>query len=99
MKDRYIGFRENADAVSARKIGGNVIQSQREIPILTETDVLVAGGGPSGVVAAVAAARQGVKVTLVERYGHLGGLATGGLVLELFKYLMLEMVREECFSL
>lgn len=86
MEDQYIGFRENTDAVSAQKVGSKVIQSQREIPILTETDVLVVGGGPSGVVAAIAAARQGVNVTLVERYGHLGGLATGGLVLYLDGY-------------
>ena len=37
--------------------------------------------GPAGVVAALAAKRAGAKVALVERYGHLGGLWTGGLVL------------------
>jgi succinate dehydrogenase/fumarate reductase flavoprotein subunit len=58
-----------------------VIQPQRELPILHETDVLVVGGGPAGVVAALAAKRAGAKVTLVERYGHFGGLWTGGLVL------------------
>lgn len=42
--------------------------------------VIVAGGGPAGVGAAVAAARMGAKVTLVERYGFLGGMATAGLV-------------------
>jgi hypothetical protein len=46
-----------------------------------ETDVLVIGGGPAGFAAAVAAARAGAKTTLVERYGYLGGLWTGGLVL------------------
>ena len=39
------------------------------------------GGGPAGVSAAVAAARHGAKTVLVERYGHLGGMATGGLVI------------------
>jgi hypothetical protein len=43
-------------------------------------DVLVVGGGPAGFAAAVAAAREGADVVLLERYGHLGGLATGGLV-------------------
>jgi hypothetical protein len=43
--------------------------------------VIVAGGGPAGVAAATAAARNGAEVLLVERYGHLGGLATGGLVI------------------
>jgi len=42
--------------------------------------VLVAGGGPAGLAAAVAAARQGVRTALIERYGFLGGMATAGLV-------------------
>lgn len=52
----------------------------RDTPILQKTDVLVVGGGSAGVSAAVAAARAGAEVTLVERYGSLGGLATGGLI-------------------
>lgn len=43
-------------------------------------DVLVCGGGVAGVMAAVAAARQGAKVVLAERYGFLGGNATAGAV-------------------
>jgi ribulose 1,5-bisphosphate synthetase/thiazole synthase len=62
-------------------VNGKVIQPQRELPILDETDVLVVGGGSAGVVAAIAAKRAGARVTLVERYGHFGGLWTGGLVL------------------
>jgi hypothetical protein len=53
----------------------------RDVPIAREADVVVVGGGPAGFVAATAAARQGADVVLVERYGCLGGLATGGLVL------------------
>jgi hypothetical protein len=53
----------------------------REIPVYAETDVLVVGGGPAGCAAAVAAARVGASATLVERYGYLGGLSTGGLVI------------------
>jgi ribulose 1,5-bisphosphate synthetase/thiazole synthase len=62
-------------------IDGKVIQPQRQLPVLTRTDVLVVGGGSAGVTAAIAASRAGAKVTVVERYGHFGGLWTGGLVL------------------
>src|SRR5215510_5674014 len=58
------------------------IQEQpRSTPIKAETDVLVVGGGSAGVSAAVAAARNGAEVILVERLGYLGGLATGGLII------------------
>ena len=49
-------------------------------PISYSTDVLVAGGGIAGIAAALAAARSGVNVTLLERGFMLGGLATAGLV-------------------
>jgi len=65
----------------ARLVGGKVVRPQYEVPVVRETDVLVVGGGPAGVIAALSAARAGVDVTLVERYGHFGGLWTGGLVL------------------
>lgn len=46
------------------------------LPVLLETDVLVVGGGPAGVCAAVAAARAGARVAVVERWPILGGLST-----------------------
>ena len=58
-----------------------VTEPAREVPVLAETDVLVVGGGPAGTAAAIAAARCGADVLLVERYNHLGGLSTGGLVI------------------
>ena len=58
-----------------------IIEPERKIPVTSEVDVLVCGGGIAGVAAAVCAARLGVKVLLVERYGFLGGLVTGGLVI------------------
>ncbi len=57
-----------------------VQEKAREIKVYREADVVVVGGGPGGVGAALAAARNGAKTVLVERYGHLGGMATGGLV-------------------
>ena len=53
---------------------------QREIERIIETDVLVVGGGMAGFGAAVAAARGGARVTLVDRNATLGGMATAGLV-------------------
>ncbi len=52
-------------------------------PVVRRSDVVVVGGGPAGVSAAVSAARSDVDVTLVERYSALGGLASGGMVLVL----------------
>ena len=71
----------DANRVNARLVGDRVIQPETELPVLHRTDVLVVGGGSAGVVAAIAARRAGAEVTLVERYGHFGGLWTGGLVL------------------
>ena len=51
-----------------------------ETPINHECDVVVCGGGIAGIAAALAAAREGAKVTLIERSFALGGLATSGLV-------------------
>lgn len=58
-----------------------VVEESRQIPVYADADVLVVGGGPAGLCAAVSAARQGAKVVLMERYGYLGGMATGGFVL------------------
>ena len=53
---------------------------QREIPILEARDVVVCGGGPSGVAAALAARRAGLDVLVVEGQGQLGGMSTSGMV-------------------
>ncbi len=50
------------------------------VPVIATCDVLVVGGGSAGIAAAIAARRQGADVVLVERYGYLGGLASGGLI-------------------
>ena len=61
--------------------GRSIAEAARETPVFAETDVLVVGGGPAGTAAAIAAGRIGADVMLVERYNHLGGLSTGGLVI------------------
>jgi glycine/D-amino acid oxidase-like deaminating enzyme len=58
-----------------------IIEPSKEIPVAAECDVLVVGGGPAGSAAAVSAARMGANTILLERYGHLGGMASGGFVL------------------
>jgi len=69
--------------IPQRHSGATILEPAREIPVIEEPDVLIVGGGPAGVAAAVAAGRAGAKTVLVERYNHLGGLWTGGLVLPL----------------
>ncbi len=58
----------------------------RNAKVLPEADVLVVGGGPAGIGAALGAAKAGARVLLVERYGFLGGSATAGLVLTMASY-------------
>ncbi|WP_136656649.1 FAD-dependent oxidoreductase [Nitratireductor sp. XY-223] len=60
-----------------------VLSSSQQIPVVAASDVVVIGAGPAGLTAAVSAARNGCSVTLVERYHHLGGMASGGMVLVL----------------
>ncbi|HYF60375.1 MAG TPA: FAD-dependent oxidoreductase [Burkholderiaceae bacterium] len=60
---------------------GEVEEPARRTPLWARTQVLVAGGGPAGTAAAIAAARAGADVMLIERHNHLGGLSTGGLVI------------------
>lgn len=55
-------------------------EPSRKIPVMAETDILVVGGGPAGLCAALAAAREGVDTVLVERYGCFGGVITQAIV-------------------
>ena len=52
----------------------------KELPIRYDVDILVVGGGPSGVAAAVTAARKGKRVLILENNGCFGGEGTTGLV-------------------
>lgn len=57
-----------------------VTEPSRTTPVVGRYDVIVCGGGPSGLIAAVAAARNGARTLLVERYGFVGGMSTAALV-------------------
>ncbi len=58
----------------------DIEESPRRIPIMAETDVLVVGGGPAGLSAALSAAREGVDTMLIERYGCFGGNITQSMI-------------------
>lgn len=57
----------------------SIHEPKREIPVFSETDILVVGGGPAGIMAALAAAESGLKVTLIEGRSFVGGNMTIGL--------------------
>ena len=65
---------------------GSVNLPPRVARLAAETDVLVVGGGPAGLGAALGAAKAGARVVLTERYGFLGGNATAALVMPLMSF-------------
>jgi glycine/D-amino acid oxidase-like deaminating enzyme len=65
---------------------GEIVLPPRKAVVAAETEVLVTGGGPAGIGAAVGAARAGADVVLAERYGFLGGNATAALVMPLMSF-------------
>lgn len=90
MTNRWAGVRDNPrDRNNDPRIAGNraasrintitkhlVQEAPREVPVLATCEVLVVGGGPSGISAALAARRAGADVILAERYGCFGGVIT-----------------------
>ena len=77
MADMFAAHR----AAGPRNGIGTYHEAGRDVPVYHRCDVLVVGAGPSGTAAAIAAARAGADVVLLERYNHVGGLSTGGLVI------------------
>lgn len=65
-------IRDTLDAPATVEVGAE------NLPILATADVVVAGGGPAGAIAAIAAGRQGASVILIEAQPFLGGIGTGG---------------------
>jgi hypothetical protein len=94
-RNGLIGRRELLGAAGATALGGGLLKAseqgvdltdgtayreQLQTPIVGRYEVVVAGGGPSGFIAALAAARSGAKTLLLERYPFLGGNGTAGLM-------------------
>ncbi|MCR5134107.1 MAG: FAD-dependent oxidoreductase, partial [Clostridiales bacterium] len=75
-KDNEMIEKQNADATTL----ATVAEPARETPLIDTADVVVAGGGIAGCAAALAAARNGASVLLIEKQTLLGGLATAGLI-------------------
>jgi hypothetical protein len=61
-------------------------EEKREIPVIAEPDILVVGAGPAGIGAAIAAARNGAKTLLIEKYGFIGGNLTIAMVNPFFTF-------------
>ncbi len=83
-EDRFLAsdiFEERTYTFPPRNGRGTYREAARDVPVYHKCDVLVVGGGPSGTAAALAAARTGADVVVLERYNHLGGLSTGGVVI------------------
>ena len=69
--------------MTGKSMGKTIQEPARDTRVCYEADVVVVGGGPGGHSAAISAARNGAKTVLLERYGHLGGMATGGIVIQI----------------
>jgi len=76
-------IREVTDFILGRNSIKSIFEERKELQIIHITDIVVLGGGPAGISAAISASRMGTTVTLIEQYGYLGGQATGGLVIVL----------------
>ena len=66
--------------INYERVDGAILTRGEQVPVYGEYDVVVVGGGMAGTGAALAAAKQGAKVMLVENTSALGGIATMGLV-------------------
>lgn len=67
-------------AIAFERRDNTILEPAKRLRVMREADVLVVGGGTAGCSAALAAARRGARVLLIDRYGFLGGTATAAMV-------------------
>ncbi|MEK7414412.1 MAG: FAD-dependent oxidoreductase [Planctomycetota bacterium] len=83
MSNLYRDQTHSATVIADRSA---ISESPRNTAVEAEVDVLVVGGGPAGIAAALAAAKNGAKTLILERHGMLGGVWTAGLLNPLFDH-------------
>ncbi len=64
-----------------------ITTSETKVPVIVKADVVVVGGGPAGVGAAVRAAQHGADTVVIERFGSLGGITTNGFMFSIVGHL------------
>lgn len=80
------GLARASDEPAAAPAPGSFLEPERELTLREDADVIVCGGGPAGVSAAIAAARAGARTRLFEVHGCLGGVWTAGLLTYIFDF-------------
>lgn len=81
-------------AEAGKASAGKFHEPEREIPVHEDADVIVCGGGPAGIAAALSAARAGARTRLFEVHGCLGGVWTAGLLTWIFDFKKPGITRE-----
>ena len=91
-----VGADKGATELTKRASGFH--EPARDLPLREDADVIVCGGGPAGIAAAITAARAGARTRLFEAHGCLGGIWTAGLLTYIFDFdkpgLTRELVRK-----
>ncbi len=82
------GRTDNQKTVDSNMHNHSKMTVSGEVSIVGNYDVIVCGGGPAGFIAAIAAAREGARTSIIEQYGFFGGMATAGFVnpISVFSY-------------
>ncbi len=75
-----VGQQKTVQTTETQKSGETLLEPARHVPIVDHADIIVCGGGPAGIGAAISAARTGARTILLESAGCLGGVWTAGAI-------------------